>query len=83
MTLEHLIEIENKIQLAYVLKERVWIQQVRELMKAADQTKKHTKHLYKQMNGFKVRELIVVCINTHAKKETCVATVDDLVITEL
>ena len=43
----------------------------------------YTENFYKKMNGLQVCKLIVVCVNAYAKEETCVSTVDDLVIPEL
>lgn len=43
----------------------------------------HAEDFYKEVDSLQVCKLVVVCVNTYAKEETSVATVDDLVIPEL
>lgn len=35
------------------------------------------------MNCFQVRQFVIVCIDTHAKEETGISPINDLVVTEL
>jgi hypothetical protein len=43
----------------------------------------HTKDLDKQVDGLQVSKLVVICIDTHTKEEAGIATVHNLVISEL
>lgn len=42
-----------------------------------------TEHLHKEMDGLKVRQLIVVGVDAHAEEEAGIPPVDDLVVAEL
>ena len=44
---------------------------------------KRTKDLDKQVYGFQVSKLVVICIDTYTKEETGIAPVYNLVISEL
>lgn len=45
--------------------------------------KERIQHLNKQMDSLKVRQLVIVRVDTDAKEETSITTVDDLVVPEL
>lgn len=60
----HLVEVEDEVQLAHVLKEAV-------------------QALDKQVDGLKVRKLVVRRVTANGKVETRIAAVDNLVVAEL
>ena len=46
-------------------------------------TREHTENLDKEVYSLKVRELVVIGVDAYTEEETGIATVDDLVVSEL
>lgn len=67
----------------HLVEDSVHLVKVEDQIQFADVAEEGVEDLNKEVDGFEVGQFVVVGVDARTEEETCVATVDDLVVTEL
>jgi len=73
----------NLARQKHLVKNRIDLVKVENKIKLADVSEKGIEDLDKEVNGLEVGELVIVCVDAGAEEKTCVAAVNNLVVSEL
>ncbi|CEF88198.1 unnamed protein product [Fusarium graminearum] len=67
----------------HLVEDSIDLVEVEDKVKLADVSEKGIEDLDEEVNGLEECEFVIVCVDAGAEEETGIATIDDLVVTEL